>query len=96
VAVHNQEKEELVIFAVNRNLEDGIELEADIHGYEGYAFEEHLILQHNDLKAVNSANGEIVRPEKQTGGKLDGTKLHVRLVPASWNVIRLIKRNKNG
>jgi alpha-N-arabinofuranosidase len=93
VAVYNEEKDELTIFAVNRSLNEDMELEANLYGYEDYALEEHITLHHPDLMAVNSANTEIVRPEKQSGGKLEEAKLFVRLAPASWNVIRLRKRN---
>ena len=92
VAVHNDEKNELAIFTVNRNLKEDMDLEASLHGYEGYVFEEHIALHNRDLKAVNSAKGETVRPEKHNGGRLDGAKLSVRLAPASWNVLRLKKR----
>jgi alpha-N-arabinofuranosidase len=92
VAVHNEEKEELAIFAVNRNLAEPLDLEADVYGFENYALVEHITLHHGDLKAVNSSKGEIVRPETQAGGVLDGTKLRARLAPASWNVLRLAKK----
>jgi len=92
VAVHNDEKEELAIFAVNRSLDESMDLEADIFGYENYILAEHITLHNNDLKAVNSAKGENVRPEKISGHRLDRTKLSVRLPAASWNVLRLKKR----
>jgi alpha-N-arabinofuranosidase len=91
-AVHNDEKNELVIFAVNRSLDGEMELEANIFGYEGYALYEHIALHNNDLKAVNSAKGETVCPERQSGGRHDGTKLITRLAPASWNVLVLRKQ----
>jgi alpha-N-arabinofuranosidase len=92
VAVHNEGKDELTIFAVNRSLDEDMELEADLYGYDGYALEEHIALHNKDLMAVNSANGETVQPEKQSGAKLDGAKLLARLGPASWNVIRFKKK----
>jgi len=91
VAVHNDEKNELAIFAVNRSLDGEMELEANIFGYEGYALDEHIAFHNNDLKAVNSVKGEIVCPEKQNGGSFDGTKLITHLAPASWNVLILRK-----
>jgi alpha-N-arabinofuranosidase len=92
VAVHNEEKEELTIFGVNRSLNEAMDLEADLYGYEGYSLKEHITLHNPDLMAVNSAKGETVCPELQNGGKLDGTKLSARLAPASWNVIRLCRK----
>jgi alpha-N-arabinofuranosidase len=89
VAVHNEEKNELTIFAVNRSLKEEMDLDADLYGYENFSLKEHISLHNNNLLAVNSAKGEIVYPEKENNGQLDGNKLSVRLAPASWNVIRL-------
>jgi alpha-N-arabinofuranosidase len=89
VAVHNEEKAELTIFAVNRNLSEDMDIDADIYGFENYILKEHLSLYNSDLLAVNSAEGETVCPCVQNDGKLDGTKLSLRLPPASWNIIRL-------
>jgi alpha-N-arabinofuranosidase len=89
--VHNDEKEELTIFAVNRNLNEALELQADVYGFEGYTFAEHLTMHHQNLKAVNSAKGEVVSPQVQSGGRLEGAELSAVLPAASWNVIRLVK-----
>ena len=93
VAVHNEEKRELTIFAVNRNLNEALELEADLYGFDGYKLAEHISMSNPDLKAVNSARGETVKPVTLTGAKLDagqgGQKLNVSLPAASWNVLRL-------
>jgi alpha-N-arabinofuranosidase len=91
VAVYNEEQGELTVFAVNRSLDEALDLEADIYSFEGYALTEHITMHNADLKAVNSARGETVKPETQQGGRLDGAKLSVRLPAASWNVIRLKK-----
>jgi alpha-N-arabinofuranosidase len=90
-SVLNEEKEELTIFAVNRNLNEEMDLEAEIYGLDGYRLAEHITMHNGDLKAANSAGGEKVKPETAAGGKLDGSRLEVRLLPASWNVIRLTR-----
>jgi alpha-N-arabinofuranosidase len=92
VAVHDGAAETLTIFAVNRNLTEGLDLEADIYGFEAYRFIEHSALHNPDLKAVNSAQGEKVKPAAAAPGALDGSALRITLPPASWNVIRLGKR----
>jgi alpha-N-arabinofuranosidase len=89
VAVCNDETGELSIFAVNRSLDEEVEIEAAVHGFEGYTLTEHLSLYHQDLKAVNSAAGEPVHPVPAAGGSFEGTRLSVRLPAASWNLIRL-------
>jgi alpha-N-arabinofuranosidase len=88
-AVHDEEGGKLTIFVVNRSLDQPMDLEADILGFNKYRFIEHTILDHRDLKAVNSAGEERVKPRQGDPAPLDGTRLEVRLPPASWNVIRL-------
>jgi alpha-N-arabinofuranosidase len=92
VAVHDAAGEALTIFAVNRNLTEALDLEADIYGFEGYRIIEHTSLYNPDIKAVNSAREERVRPVAAAPGTLDGTTLRTSLPPASWNLIRLGKR----
>lgn len=91
-AVWDDEKEELTVFAVNRDLEESITLEADLRSFAGYTLQEHIVLEHGDFKAVNSAAEQAVIPESVSGrDDWDGGMLKSRLAPASWNVIRLKK-----
>jgi alpha-N-arabinofuranosidase len=89
VAVHHEEEGRLTIFGVNRNLTEAVDLEAGIFGFEGYKFIGHTALYNQDLKAVNSAGNERVKPAAQPSAAFDGGRLSLRLPPASWNVIRL-------
>ena len=92
VAVWNDEKEELTVFAVNRDLEDSITLETDLRGFAGYSLAGHIVLENEDFKAVNSAGGEAVAPKSVPDrDELADGLLKSRLSPASWNVIRLKK-----
>ena len=91
VAVWNEEKEELTILAVNRNLEEDINLVTDVRGMEGYRILEHIVLEHEDLKAVNGAGMERVKPKRVSQSALDGGEMNSLLHKASWNVIRLGK-----
>lgn len=95
VAVHNEEKEELVIFAVNRDLEDKILFECDIRSFEGYRLLEHITLECDDLKAVNSAAEERVKPGRNHSAKAEGGKVTALLNRASWNVIRFRKEKQS-
>jgi len=91
VVVYNEEKEELTIFAVNRNLKEDVSLESEVSSFDGYQVLEHIVLEHDDLKARNSAGIQNVRPK--SGGqskKEDGVVISL-LHKASWNVIRLGK-----
>jgi len=92
VAVVNDEKEEITIFAVNRNTENDIELTAYIRGFDGYRLLEHIVLESNDMKISNSAAKQVVAPQKVDYSKLDNGILTSRLTKTSWNVIRITKK----
>ena len=95
VTVHNEEKDELTIFAVNRHLTENMDLAVNLHDLGNLKLIEHITLNNKDLKAVNSPGDENVKPIILAGAKIDNTagksRLEARLPPASWNVIRLGK-----
>jgi alpha-N-arabinofuranosidase len=95
VGVHNAEKNEITIFAVNRNLKEAVNLEAEIAGFGKMNLVERRIMCNEDLNAHNTINEEKVKPVIQAGGDLEGgaggMQLKLSLPPASWNVIRLKK-----
>ncbi len=92
VSVFNEEKEEVTIFAVNRNLEEDIELTVDVRSFEGYQVQEQIVLACDDLKAENSAAGEKVFPVQKSCKNVEDGYLTTVLGKASWNVVRLKKR----
>jgi alpha-N-arabinofuranosidase len=50
---------------------------------------EHLVLEHDDLKAVNTADQENVKPHTGGNAVCEDGYVKARLTKASWNVIRL-------
>ena len=92
VAVYNEEKEELTIFAVNRTLDEDIQLTTDMRGMEGYQVLEHIVMEESDLKLVNCAGEQRVVPKTVERSSMDGGIMTSMLNKASWNVIRLGKR----
>jgi len=92
IVVYNEEKEEVTIFAVNKNMTEDIELTCDLRQFEGYKVKEHIVLHNEDLKAENTeANKNNVTPVTFDVSKLDGGILNSVLKHKSWNVIRLSK-----
>lgn len=89
VSVYNEEKKELTIFAVNRTLDKNVEFSADIRSFGDSKLIGHLVLENNDLKAVNSSSEEKVAPSTSNETKVDGGEVTSVLHPASWNVIRI-------
>ena len=92
VTVYNEETEELTVFAVNRNLDEDLELDLDIRSFEDYKINEHIVMTNNDLKAVNTPDKENVYPVYAEKEAVINGKSNIILKKASWNVIRF---NKN-
>lgn len=89
IAVHNPEKEELTIFALNRSLEDSLTLECDVRSFSDYQIIEHTVLENENLKAVNTLEQQAVVPHNRGKAVLEGGNIIAPLAKHSWNVIRL-------
>ena len=82
----------VTIFAVNRDMQEGIELAGDLRAFGSLKVAEHIVLHHDDVKAVNTEEQpDTVAPARGEPGSLDGGRLSVVLPSLSWNVIRLVK-----
>ena len=88
-AVHDEAESRLTLLAVNRDPESSLELSADLRSFEGYRILEHIVLDHDDPKAFNTAREERVKPRTQADAKMEGGRMSVRLPRLSWNVLRL-------
>lgn len=93
IAVHNPEKEELTIFALNRSLEDSLTLECDVRSFSDYQIIEHIVLENENLKAVNTLESQAVAPHNKGKAVLEGGSVVAPLSKHSWNVIRLGLKN---
>ena len=90
VCVMNEEDETVTIFAVNKDLEDSMELTCDLRQFAGYQVKEHIMLTHSDVKAENTEeNPDNVAPVKVENEKVDGGILRAVLKDKSFHVIRL-------
>jgi len=82
----------LTLFAVNRDMKEDIRLTCDLRAFGALRPEEHILLHHDDVKAVNTeADPDNVKPVKGMNGKIDKGMLTVMIPALSWNVIRLVK-----
>lgn len=80
--IYNEEAGEIVVFAVNRSLEDAVELDLTLEGFN-CELVEHKELYCEDLKAVNTKDDEPVAPVNVAVGGGITLKKH------SWNMLRL-------
>ena len=90
-ATLSEDGDTLVIFAVNRDLKDGITLETKLMDFEGFVPVRHVALECDDPEAVNTADCEKVSPIEKTPGAVDGKILRTPLKPMSWNMLVLKK-----
>ncbi|PPA69909.1 alpha-N-arabinofuranosidase [Jeotgalibacillus proteolyticus] len=90
--VFNEEKDELVIFAVNRSLENQLLVDVDIRSFEGYELIEHVVLENDNPKAVNLLGNEQVKPHTSQESYIDNSHLTAVLPKMSWNMLRLGKQ----
>jgi alpha-N-arabinofuranosidase len=90
IAVHNEEQGGVIIFAVNRLLDEALPFEADLSSFGACSLIEHLVLEHTNLKAVNTAaHPEHDKPHNRGNATINCSTISTSLGKASWNVIRL-------
>jgi len=75
----------LAVFAVNKSLEEPMELSLDLRSFGSYGIKKRIELNCADLHSVNGPKKESVSPVETEG---DGT-LRCLLRPKSWNVLFL-------
>jgi alpha-L-arabinofuranosidase len=76
----------LTLFALNRDLEQPMEVTVDARGFGTLRIAEALQLRDDDLSAANTREApERVKPAK-VEAKIDGNHLILNLAQASWNI----------
>ncbi len=89
VAVYNDEADELVVFAVNKDLTSDIPLTMELRQFADYQLLEHQVLHDEDLYAVNTeAQPERIVPCQGAGAAITDGRLEVSLLHKSWNMLR--------
>jgi alpha-N-arabinofuranosidase len=82
----------VTVFAVNRDMKEDFCLDIDLRAFGNMRLAEHILLHHDDVKAVNTEeNPGNVAPTAGPGGTVDGGRAQVKLPALSWNVIRFEK-----
>lgn len=92
VTVFNEQKNQLTIFAVNRDQKDCVDIICELNGFAEYSIAEHIVMEHDDMKATNTEdNPDNVKPHNNGNARLNGNILQAKLPKLSWNVIRMQK-----
>ncbi|MFE0591409.1 alpha-N-arabinofuranosidase [Micromonospora echinospora] len=93
VAVHDEERGELTVFAVNRGEED-LAVDLDLRGLPGATGQTHLTLAAGEDPTASNTEAEPdrVTPRESTTPTVDGGRCAVRLPAVSWNMLRFVTR----
>ena len=86
-AVISDDGNEITIFAVNRSLNEACDLNIATLGYDDYSLTQHIAMEGDDLKAVNTADSpdNVIPVEKAISE-------NISLSPHSWNML-IFKKN---
>ena len=83
----------VTIFAVNKDMQEDMLVKVDLRAFDLNAVDEHIVLHHDDVKAVNTeANPNNVAPVSIKDGEIRDGVLEIKLPALSWNVIRLVRK----
>ncbi len=83
----------VTVFAVNRDMEEDFLLDLDLRAFGDLELKEHILLHHDDVRAVNTEEDpERVAPAPGPGGRTDRGRAQVVLPALSWNVLRFSPR----
>jgi alpha-L-arabinofuranosidase len=97
VATMDEQHATATVFAVNRGQDEALVLEGDCRGLGEYRVFEHIVYEHADSKAINTAERpDRVVPHNHGDARMEQGRLTATLPKLSWNVIRLAKGPGRG
>lgn len=81
----------VTVFCVNRDTAEDCELSIDLRAFDKLRFAEHIVLHHDDVKAVNTEeHPDNVAPAAGAPASVNGGRASVVVPALSWNVIRFV------
>ena len=86
--IWNEDVRELIIFAVNRSLEESVDLTLELGGFETACLKEHIELYADDLKITNTKEAQNVKPIKHEVKGNTSKNQQLKLAKHSWNMFR--------
>jgi len=87
--IHNEEKGEVVIFAVNRSETDSLTSETLLDGFKSLELIESTELAGYDAKLTTQEKHDAMEIKTNSDIEINDTKVTVGFKPLSWNMIRL-------
>ena len=88
-AVYNEERKEVVFFAVNRSRAESVVLETTLGGFQKASMVEQVILDSKEPGTCNTKSSpNAVVPRTAAAARMERDTARVRLPPLSWNMLR--------
>lgn len=84
----NEEKQEIVVFAVNRSLTEDMQLSLELGGFDTACLTEHIELYCEDLKLTNTKDLQNIKPVSREICDKNGTGKELTLKKHSWNMMK--------
>ena len=85
----------VTVFAINRSLEEELELEVDLRGFENMYVSKHIVVTADDPKATNTEEcPDCVVPTEDGNAVCKDGKVSAVLKKMSWNVIKLLNKTE--
>jgi len=88
LAIHNEDKNEMVVFAVNRSQDTALDFDVEFQGFNLGDIIEYKEMSGHDIKKTNTQADGSVAP-KDAVANVSGNGLNAKLNPLSWNMIRV-------
>jgi alpha-N-arabinofuranosidase len=89
LAIHNEDKNEIVLFAVNRSGDEALDFDVSLEGYQPDAIIERKEMSGHGIKQTNTRQDGSVRPRDAAAARVDGASVKMKLAPLSWNMARV-------
>lgn len=89
VTIWNPKKEEVILFVVNRNEEESLEVELRLEGFIPKNIISFIQMHAEDRKMTNQHDHGAVVPEEAGGGTVDGECCKAEVLPLSFNMLRI-------
>ena len=89
VAIHNPNKNEIILFAVNRSQDECISFTAELQGFDLSCVLDFTEICGHDIKQTNTKDACPIVPKAAYTANANNGQLSAMLKPLSWNMIRV-------
>ena len=89
VCLYNEEKAEIIVFAVNRHPTEAVELDTVLEGFNPTDIREFSHIHGHEVKQTNTAQAQPISPTPSDKGRIENGRVSAVLAPLSWNMVRV-------